>query len=90
MEKLCTSKIFLKMAVGRVLTSHPTPLDPPWPCGEGAYLSSYPPRSALAMWGGCLPLILPPWIRPGHMLQKLSKESGIFQSLGIISIVLFY
>ena len=27
---------------------------------------------------------------PGHKLQKSSKESGIFQSLGTISFVLFY
>ena len=27
---------------------------------------------------------------PGHTLQKTSKESGIFQSLGTISFVLFY
>ena len=27
---------------------------------------------------------------PGHKLQKLSKESGIFQSLGTISIVVVY
>ena len=27
---------------------------------------------------------------PGHKLQKPSKESGIFQSLGTISFVLFY
>ena len=29
MEKLYTSKAFLKMAGGRMHTSHPTPLDPP-------------------------------------------------------------
>ena len=29
MEKLCTSKTFLKTAGGRMVTSHPTPLDPP-------------------------------------------------------------
>ena len=29
MAKLCTSKTFLKMASGKMLTSHPTPLDPP-------------------------------------------------------------
>ena len=28
MEKLCTSKIFLKMASGRMHIPHPTPLDP--------------------------------------------------------------
>ena len=27
---------------------------------------------------------------PGHKLQKSSKESGIFQSLGTINFVLFY
>ena len=30
-----------------------------------------------------------PWIRPIHKLQKLSKESGIFQSLGTINFVFF-
>ena len=29
MEKLCTSKTFLKMAGGRMLMPHPTPLYPP-------------------------------------------------------------
>ena len=29
MEKLYTSKTFLKMAAGRMHTPHPTPLDPP-------------------------------------------------------------
>ena len=29
MEKLYTSKTFLKMAGGRIHTPHPTPLDPP-------------------------------------------------------------
>ena len=55
MEKLLTSKTFLKMAGGRMHTPHPTPLDPP----------------------------------PGHKLQKPSKKSGIFQSLGTIIFVLF-
>ena len=30
----------------------------------------------------CIPLTLPPESAPGHKLQKPSKESGIFQSLG--------
>ena len=34
-------------------------------------------------------LILPPVSAPGHKLQKPSKESGIFQSLGTINFVLF-
>ena len=55
MEKLHTSKTFLKMAGGRMHTPYPPP-----------------PGSA-----------------PGHKLQKSSKETGIFQSLGIISFVLF-
>ena len=53
MEKLYTSKTFLKMAGGWVHTLYPTPLDPP-------VAISY------------------------RNLQK------IFQSLGIISFVLFY
>ena len=36
--------------------------------------------------GGCIPFIL----SPGHKPQKPSKESGIVQSLGTISFVLFY
>ena len=32
----------------------------------------------------------PPGSAPGHKLQKPSKESGIFQSLGTINFVLFY
>ena len=35
------------------------------------------------------PLILPPRSAPGHKLQKPSKESGIFQSLGTIHFVNF-
>ena len=34
--------------------------------------------------GECISLILPPGFVPGHKLWKLSKESGIFQSLGTI------
>ena len=55
MEKLYTSKTFLKMTGGRMYTPHPTP------------------------FGSA----------PGHKLQKPSKESGMFQSLGTISFVLF-
>ena len=51
MEKLHTSKAFLKMAGGRMHIPHPTLLY-------------------------------------GHKLQKLSKESGIFQFLG--TIILFF
>ena len=36
-----------------------------------------------------MPLILPLGLVPGHKLQKPSKESGMFQSLGTISFVLF-
>ena len=54
MKKLYTSKTILKMAGGRMHTSHPT--------------------LGLAT---------------GHKLQKPSKESGMFQSLGTISFVLF-
>ena len=32
----------------------------------------------------------PPLVHPCHELQKPSKESGILQSLGTISFVLFY
>ena len=56
MEKLYTSKTFLKMAGERMHTPHPTPLD------------------------------LPQAIKPQY---KPLKESGIFQSLGTISFVLF-
>ena len=51
MEKLYTSKTFLKWLVGE-----------------------------------CMPLIL----APGHKLQKPSKESGIFQSLGTVNFVFVY
>ena len=36
--------------------------------------------------GECMPLIL----APGHKLQKPSKESGLFQSLGTINFVFFF
>ena len=36
-----------------------------------------------------LPFILPRGPAPGHKLQKPSKESSIFQSLGIISFFFF-
>ena len=55
MEKLYTSKAFLKMASKKMHNPYPTP-----------------PGSNL-----------------GHKLQKPSKESGIFQSLGTINFVLF-
>ena len=58
MDKLYTSKSFLKMA-GRKMHK-------------------------------CIPLILLPGSACGRKLQKPSKESGIFWSLGIISFVLFY
>ena len=35
--------------------------------------------------GGMHTLVLPPGSAPGHQLQKPSKDSGIFQSLGTIS-----
>ena len=41
------------------------------------------------LMGGCIPLILTLGLATGHKLQKPSKESGIFQSLGTISFVLF-
>ena len=49
MEKVYTSKTFLKVAGGRMHTPHPS-----------------------------------------HKIQKPSKESGMFQSLGTIDFVLFY
>ena len=41
---------------------------------------------------GCIsyPSSYHPGSAPGLKLQKLSKESGIFQSFGAISFVLFY
>ena len=36
------------------------------------------------------PSSYPPGSAPRYKLQKLSKESGIFQSLGTINFVLFY
>ena len=39
--------------------------------------------------GGYITLILPRGFAPGHKLQKLSKESGVIQSLGTISYVFF-
>ena len=54
----------------------------------------YVSKTLLKMTGGrmhkCIPLILPSWIRPGHKLQKPSKESGVFQLLGTINFVLVY
>ena len=40
-------------------------------------------------WEDAYPSSYPPGPAPGHKLQKLSKESGIFQSLGTISFVIF-
>ena len=48
------------------------------------------------MAGGWMHSIPVPFIRPptgsapGHKLRKPSKESGMFESLGTISFVLFY
>ena len=42
------------------------------------------------MAGRRMHLILPPGSAPGHELQKRSKESGIFQSLGIPLILFFF
>ena len=41
-------------------------------------------------WEDAYPSSYPAGSAPGHKLQKPSKESGIFQSLGTISIVLVY
>ena len=41
-------------------------------------------------WEDAYPLSYPFGFAPGHKLQKPPKELGIFQSLGTISIVLFY
>ena len=38
----------------------------------------------------CIPLILPCESAPGYKLQKPSKKSGIFQSLGTINFVRLY
>ena len=40
-------------------------------------------------WKNAYPSSYPPGSAPGHKLQKPSKESGIFQSLGTINFVLF-
>ena len=48
MEKLCTSKTFLKMAGGRMLISHPTPLDPPLAISYRNYQKSLAHFSHLA------------------------------------------
>ena len=50
----------------------------------------YTIKAFLKMAGGKMHiLILTPGSAPGHKLQKLSKEFGMFQSLGTISFVLF-
>ena len=41
-------------------------------------------------WEDACSLSYPPGFAPGHKLQKPSKESGTFQSLGTISLVRFY
>ena len=41
-------------------------------------------------WKDAYLLSYPPGSAPGRKLQKPSKESGIFQSLGTISFVLFH
>ena len=40
-------------------------------------------------WEDAYPLSTPYGFDPGHKLQKPSKESGIFQSLGTIRLELF-
>ena len=40
-------------------------------------------------WEDAYPSCYPSGFAPGNKLQKPSKESGIFQSLGTIGIVLF-
>ena len=51
----------------------------------------YASKKFLKMAGGRmhLPHPTPSGFAPGHKLQKPSKESGIFQSLGTITFVLF-
>ena len=41
-------------------------------------------------WEDAYPSFYPPESAPGIKLQKPSKESGIFQSFGTITFVLFY
>ena len=41
-------------------------------------------------WEDAYPPSYPHGSAPGHKVQKPSKESSIFQSLGTISFVLFY
>ena len=51
----------------------------------------YASKTILKMAGGRMHTPHPtPGSIPGHKLRKPSKESGIFQSLGTIIIVLFY
>ena len=51
----------------------------------------YTLKAFLKMTGGRMHSSHPsPESVPGHKLQKSSKESGIFQSLGTINFVLFY
>ena len=53
----------------------------------------YASKTFLKMAGGRmhrLPLILLPGSAPGHKLQKPSKESGKYQSLGTINFILSY
>ena len=40
-------------------------------------------------WEDAYPSSYPSGFAPGHKLQKPPKESGIFQSLGTINVVLF-
>ena len=48
MRKLCSSKTFLKMAGGRMDTSHPTLLDPPLAISDGNHRKSLAYFSRLA------------------------------------------
>ena len=41
------------------------------------------------LWENAYPSSYPPGSTPGYPLEKPSKESGIFQSLGAINLVLF-
>ena len=54
----------------------------------------YASKAFLKIAGGrmhsCIRFILPSESAPDYKLQKPSKESGIFQSLGTINFVLFY
>ena len=76
MEKLHTSKTFLKTAGGRMDSPHPTPLDPPLVMGYGNH------QKSLVYFSHLAPLILFFFIKR-HNQKVAAMAQSINQSIDI-------